>query len=390
MSLIPATLIEKRWREAASKLEFGTLDFTTPNGEVMTVKGRQPGPHANFRIKDWDVLRRTLARGDIGLGEAYIDGSWETDDIETLVSLFLMNMDGFDDFANGSLLQRIGFVILNGFIRRNSLSGSARNIKDHYDVGNDFYALWLDRSMTYSSALFADPTASLEQAQQNKYERILSKLIGRKSSILEIGCGWGGFAERATADAHSLTGLTISPSQYNYATRRLADRDVDVRLEDYRKARGTFDNIVSIEMFEAVGERYWPAYFHTVAERLKRGGRAVIQTITIRDELFSAYRLQSDFIRHYVFPGGMLPSLARFSEEAERAGLRVASTFSFGHDYAQTLREWSAAMRARKDEILALGHDQRFFRNWQFYLGICAAAFNVERTDVVQVELAHS
>lgn len=390
MRLIPAALIEKRWREAASNLVFGTLDFTAPNGEVMTVKGKRAGPRANFRILDWDVLRQTLARGDIGLGEAYIEGSWQTDDIEKLISLFLMNMDSFDSFANGSLLQRIGFVIHNALIRRNTLSGSARNIKDHYDVGNDFYALWLDRSMTYSSALFADPKANLEQAQQTKYERILAKLPGDKSSILEIGCGWGGFAERATADKHRVTGLTISPSQHRYATNRLRGRDVEVRLEDYRKARGTFDNIVSIEMFEAVGEHYWPAYFQTVAERLKRGGRAVIQTITIHDDLFAAYRLRSDFIRHYVFPGGMLPSLARFTEEAEKAGLKVASTFSFGHDYAQTLRAWSAAMRARKDEIMALGHDQKFFRNWQFYLGICAAAFDVDRTDVVQIELAHS
>jgi cyclopropane-fatty-acyl-phospholipid synthase len=301
-----------------------------------------------------------------------------------------MNMDGFDRFANGSVLQRIGFVIHNALLRRNTLRGASRNIKDHYDVGNNFYALWLDPSMTYSSALYRDPSANLEQAQQTKYERILSKLPGRKSSILEIGCGWGGFAERATQDAHSVTGLTISPSQHRYATERLSGKDVDVRLEDYRKVQGVFDNIVSIEMFEAVGEHYWPAYFQTVAQRLKRGGRALIQTITIRDELFATYRLQSDFIRHYVFPGGMLPSLARFTEEAEKAGLKVASTFSFGHDYVQTLRAWSAAMRTRKNDILALGHDQKFFRNWQFYLGICAAAFRVGRTDVVQVELAHS
>jgi len=390
MSLIPASLIEKRWREAAANLKFGTLDFTTPNGEMTTVKAEQPGPRAHFKIADWDVLRQTLARGDIGLGEAYINGSWETDDIETLVALFLLNMDGFDRFANGSMLQRIGFVIHNALLRRNTLSGASRNIKDHYDVGNNFYALWLDPSMTYSSALYRDPKANLEQAQQTKYERILSKLPGRKSAILEIGCGWGGFAERATQDAHSVTGLTISPSQHRYATERLSGKDVDVRLEDYRKVRGTFDNIVSIEMFEAVGEHYWPAYFQTVAERLKRGGRALIQTITIQDDLFADYRLRSDFIRHYVFPGGMLPSLARFTEEAEKAGLKVASTFSFGHDYVQTLRAWSAAMRARKNDILALGHDQRFFRNWQFYLGICAAAFRVGRTDVVQVELARS
>jgi cyclopropane-fatty-acyl-phospholipid synthase len=390
MKLLPASLIEKRWREAAAKLEYGSLDFTTPSGELMVIKGRQPGPHANFKIHDWDVLRQTIARGDIGLGEAYIDGGWETDDVETLVSLFLLNMDSFDGFTDGSLLQRIGFVVRNALIRRNTLSGAARNIKDHYDVGNDFYSLWLDRSMTYSSALFANEATNLEQAQQTKYERILSKLPGAKSSILEIGCGWGGFAERAVGDDHRVTGLTISPSQHRYASDRLQGKDVDVRLEDYRKVRGTFDNIVSIEMFEAVGEHYWPAYFQTVAERLKRGGRAVIQTITIRDELFAGYRLRSDFIRHYVFPGGMLPSLARFTEEAERAGLKVASTFSFGHDYARTLRQWSAAMRARKSEIMALGHDQKFFRNWQFYLGICAATFNVDRTDVVQVELAHS
>jgi len=390
MSLIPAALIEKRWREALANLKFGTLDFTTPSGELTTVKAEQPGPHANFKIADWDVLRQTLARGDIGLGEAYIDGSWDTDDIETLVSLFLMNMDGFDRFANGSVLQRIGFLIHNALIRRNTLSGASRNIKDHYDVGNNFYALWLDPSMTYSSALYRDPNANLQQAQQTKYERILSKLPGRKSSILEIGCGWGGFAERATQEAHRVTGLTISPSQHRYATERLAGKDVDVRLEDYRKVRGAFDNIVSIEMFEAVGEHYWPAYFQTVAQRLKRGGRALIQTITIQDELFATYRLQSDFIRHYVFPGGMLPSLTRFTEEAEKAGLKVVSTFSFGHDYVQTLRSWSAAMRARKNDILALGHDQKFFRNWQFYLGICAAAFRVGRTNVVQVELAHS
>jgi cyclopropane-fatty-acyl-phospholipid synthase len=389
MSLIPSSVIEKKWREAAANLTFGTLDFVTPNGETVTIKGRESGPHGNFKIHDWDVLRQTASRGDIGLGEAYINGQWETDDIETLVSLFLMNMDAFDDFANGSLLQRIAFVMYDTLTRRNSIEGSSRNIKDHYDVGNDFYKLWLDPSMTYSSALFGGEEKSLEQAQQSKYARILTKLPGPKSSILEIGCGWGGFAERATAEAHHVTGLTISRAQHGYATERLRGRDAEVRLEDYRKVRGSFDNIVSIEMFEAVGEHYWPAYFQTVKERLKSGGRAVIQTIVIRDELFAAYRLRSDFIRHYVFPGGMLPSLARFREEAEKAGLKFVSGFGFGHDYAETLRRWSNAMKARKDEILALGHDQKFFRNWQFYLGICAATFAVDRTDVVQVELAN-
>ena len=207
--------------------------------------------------------------------------------------------------------------------------------------------------------------------------------------MLEIGCGWGGFAERAASQDHHVTGLTISSAQHAFATKRLGS-GADIRLQDYRLAKGSFDNIVSIEMFEAVGEHYWPQYFACIAERLKRGGRAVIQTITIRDELFDGYRSRSDFVRHYVFPGGMLPSVQRFREEAEKAGLKFAGAFSFGLDYARTLRDWSDRMQARSDEIIALGHDQRFLRNWQFYLGICAAAFAVARTDVVQAELVNS
>jgi len=380
-----AAHIERRWHNALSRLEFGTLDFIAPNGEVTTVRGPKPGPHAQFSLNEWDVLRRVAARGDIGLGEDYIAGAWTTDSIENLFSLFLLNIDHFDDFANGSFLNQLFFRIHNSFVRRNSLSGSKRNIQDHYDVGNDFYSLWLDKSMTYSSALFGGADVALEDAQRNKYERILSRFQKRAASVLEIGCGWGGFAERATQESHNVTGLTISPAQHRFALERLKGA-ADIKLEDYRKSRGLFDVIVSIEMFEAVGERYWPQYFATVAERLKEGGRAVIQTITIRDDLFDAYRTRSDFIRHYVFPGGMLPSLQRFREEAERAGLKVAGVFSFGKDYARTLREWSERMQEKSADIKALGHDERFLRNWEFYLGICAAAFSVERTDVSQVE----
>jgi cyclopropane-fatty-acyl-phospholipid synthase len=282
----------------------------------------------------------------------------------------------------------LAFVFHNALVRRNSLAGSSRNIKAHYDVGNEFYKLWLDPSMTYSSALYAG-TDELYRAQQNKYERILSKFEKPKASVLEIGCGWGGFAECAARQDHQVTGLTISPAQHEFANRRL-NGAADIRLEDYRKCKGQFDNIVSIEMFEAVGEHYWPRYFATLAERLKRGGRAIVQTITIRDELFAGYRGRSDFVRHYVFPGGMLPSLARFREEADRAGLKFAGAFAFGADYARTLREWSARMQAKSAEIMALDHDEKFLRNWQFYLGICAAAFNVARTDVVQVELVNA
>ena len=388
MALIPASYIEKSWRKAISELEYGTLTFVAPNGEVTVCKGRNPGPEARFHIHEWDVLRRIMARGDIGLGEEYIAGTWDTDSVEKLVSLFLLNIDHFDNFSDGNWINRIGFVLHNALVRRNSISGSARNIKDHYDVGNDFYSLWLDPSMTYSSALY-NGASDLYRAQQNKYERILSRFDAPKASVLEIGCGWGGFAERAVADNHNVTGLTISPAQHKFATARL-NGGADIRLEDYRRCKGTFDNIVSIEMFEAVGEHYWPAYFATVADRLKRGGRAVIQTITIQDELFAGYRTRSDFIRHYVFPGGMLPSLARFREEAERAGLKFAGAFGFRKDYARTLREWLGRMQAQESAIRALGHDQQFLRNWEFYLGICAATFEVARTDVVQVELVNA
>jgi cyclopropane-fatty-acyl-phospholipid synthase len=394
MALIPASYVEKSWRKALAKLRYGTLEFIAPNGEVTIAAGPEPGPRARFQIRSWDVLCRIMARGDIGLGEEYVAGSWETDSVEQLVSLFLLNLDHFEDFSDGNLFNRLGFVIHNALVRRNSVKGSARNIRDHYDVGNDFYALWLDESMTYSSALYTGAlyadAPDLYRAQQNKYERIISKFDNPKSRVLEIGCGWGGFAERASADNHQVTGLTISPSQAKFASERLKNTAAEIRLEDYRRCKGTFDNIVSIEMFEAVGEHYWPAYFATVKERLKRGGRAIIQTITIKDELFAGYRTRSDFIRHYVFPGGMLPSLGRFREEAEKAGLKFAGAFGFGKDYARTLREWLVGMQAKESEIRALGHDQQFLRNWEFYLGICAATFEVARTDVVQVELVNA
>ncbi len=331
------------------------------------------------------MIERLVARGDIGLGEDFIAGAWDTPDLEALIAFFLLNMDELEGFAHGNPLNRLAFALHNTLVRRNSLSGAKRNIEAHYDVGNDFYALWLDETMTYSSALF-DGEESLSQAQRRKYGRILSHLNGG-ASVLEIGCGWGGFAEQAAGAGYDVTGLTISPSQHAFATKRL-NAKADIRLEDYRHVSGKFDAIVSIEMIEAVGERYWPTYFRTVAERLTQGGHAMIQAIVVRDELFAGYRRRSDFIRHYVFPGGMLPSVARLREEAARAGLKIVDTYRFGQDYARTLRLWSQRMTAREAEVRALGHDDRFLRNWQFYLGICAAAFAVERTDVVQLEFA--
>jgi cyclopropane-fatty-acyl-phospholipid synthase len=387
MSLVPTSIIRDRWLAALGRASCGSILFAGPDGTEWRFAGDHEGPSASFRIRDWGVLERLVARGDIGLGEDYIAGAWETEDLETLISYFLINLDELEGFAHGNFLHRLAFTIHNSLVRRNSLSGSKRNIEAHYDVGNDFYKLWLDETMTYSSAMFAGAEDNLVDAQRRKYGRILSKLDRAKQSVLEIGCGWGGFAEQAVSAGHNVTGLTISPSQHAFATARLGS-NADIRLEDYRQTRGTFDAVVSIEMVEAVGEQYWPRYFQTITDRISRSGRAIIQAIVVRDELFAGYRTRSDFIRHYVFPGGMLPSLARLREEAERAGLNLVDAHRFGQDYARTLREWGTRMQAQEKAVKTLGHDERFLRNWHFYLGICAAAFAVGRTDVMQLEFA--
>jgi cyclopropane-fatty-acyl-phospholipid synthase len=366
----------------------GTLTLTTPDGAVHRCRGDLPGPQASWQIHSWQVVALLASRGDIGLGEAYAAGLWDTDDLEALFCLFIENLDSLERYADGSVLSRLWFRLLNHGLRRNSLAGSSRNIRAHYDVGNQFYRLWLDESMTYSSALYANPAMPLEQAQHAKYGRILERLQG-SGRLLEIGCGWGGFAEAAAGEGRHVTGLTISPSQQAYATERLGHK-ADIRLQDYRHSSGVFDAVVSIEMFEAVGTRYWKEYFSTLKARLAHEGKAVVQTITIRDELFDAYRKRSDYIRHYVFPGGMLPSVAAFREAAGRAGLQCREVFAFGQDYARTLREWLQRFDARQAEIRALGYGDAFIRSWRLYMAMCAASFACARTDVVQVELAHA
>lgn len=388
MNLIPQSLIENRVYNAFSKIRYGTLHLTSPNGEVSLFRGREPGPVAHFIIDDWSVMRNAAARGDIGLGEDYINGKWHTDSVENLFQLFLLNMNELDSFANGNIINRAFFVLSNNVLRRNSKRGSSRNIQAHYDVGNDFYSLWLDKSMTYSSALFKGDH-DLEKAQYNKYQRIIDKSESNKGAVLEVGCGWGGFAEQAASDNLHVTGVTVSPAQHEFARRRLGS-DADIRLQDYRDIKGNFDMIVSIEMFEAVGKRYWPTYFNMLAERMKKGGKAVIQTIAVQDDLFDDYITRSDFIRHYVFPGGMLPSIKIFREEAAKAGLKCIEAFTFGPDYAQTLRHWTKRFNEQRSNIMALGHSEAFIRNWQFYLGICTATFAVDRTTVVQMELVHA
>ena len=372
------------------RLQHGRLTLVTPGGNTMVFGSGEP--HATVRLSDWSVFGASLSRGDIGFAETYIAGHWQTDSLATLLGLLLDNRAIIERAIYGS---RLGGALyrLRHLFNRNSRAGSRRNIHAHYDIGNPFYEVWLDPGMTYSSALFGDDAArSLPDAQQAKYRRILDALaLPAGARVLEIGCGWGAFAEAAARDGLHVTGLTLSTEQLAWATRRLASAGLADRtrllLQDYRDEQGRYDAIVSIEMFEAVGEAYWPAYFDTLRRCLVPGGRAVVQTITIEDSLFERYRRGTDFIQQYIFPGGMLPSPAVFERGAGRAGLAVEDRFAFGRDYARTLQLWREAFVANLPRITAQGFDTRFARTWEFYLAYCEAGFAKRTTDVVQFSL---
>ena len=385
MTALVTRSLQRRFLDACARLNDGRLRLTTPEGTRHDFGS--DGPEADLHLRDWSVAAAVAARGDIGFGEAYVAGLWETSSVERVAAVALHNLDRFGATAAPGPLRQMGLRLVDTVLRANSRRGAARNIRAHYDVGNEFYQLWLDPSMTYSSALFA-PGDDLERAQGRKYDRILDR-IGGAEQVLEIGCGWGGFAERAAEDGRAVTGITISPSQKGYADARLDGR-AEIRLQDYRDTRGRFDAIVSIEMVEAVGERYWPAYFATLRDRLVPEGRAVVQAITVPDDAFAAYRRRSDYIRHHTFPGGMLLSRATIADQARRAGLVLHDSFGFGSHYAETCRLWGQRLEEAAPRIAALGHGEGFLRNWRYYLGICAAAFATGRCDVLQVELRHA
>jgi len=369
-------------------IEVGNLTVTTPDGKVRSYDGKAKGETANIEIHDWSVIPNLVRRGDIGFAEDYRDGKWQTDDLPALITLALDNRRAMNRLVMGNNFSRF-IAKLSYMLRKNSVKGSKKNIHAHYDIGNEFYKLWLDPSMTYSSALYRSEGDSLEQAQHNKYDRIVNCLDAKSGSLLEVGCGWGGFAERAQEHGDfGIKGLTLSQEQHDYAQERLGDK-AKIALEDYRHQTTTFDNIVSIEMFEAVGEQYWPTYFEKIGSMLNKGGKAVIQTITIAEQDFENYRRGGDFIRTYIFPGGMLPSPSRFQEEAEQAGLRQNHVFSFGQDYARTLQQWLDNFDAKLSVIKEQGFDDGFIRLWRFYLAACIAGFKTGRTDVMQVELSH-
>ncbi len=376
---------------ACLRLETGTLDLVLPDRRVLRF-GNGAAPAARLIVHNPRFAARVLASGDIGFAEGYMAGEWDSPDLAALLELFSRNLDTVVALLLGSPAMRLAHFLRHA-LRDNTRTGARRNILSHYDLGNRFYAAWLDATMTYSSALFEREGQDLAAAQRNKYRALAAKLeLKPGDRMLEIGCGWGGFAEVAARDyGANVTALTISAAQHAFARERmaragLAER-VDVRLQDYRDVEGAFEKVASIEMFEAVGERHWPAYFAKLAAVLKPGGRAAVQIITIRDELFSAYRARADFIQRYIFPGGMLPSLGRLREETARAGLAWDCMQAFGQSYAETLADWRKRFAAAWGEIRTLGFDERFKRLWTFYLSYCEAGFRTARTDVVQVAL---
>jgi cyclopropane-fatty-acyl-phospholipid synthase len=376
-------------------LAYGRLRVVLPSGASFTRSGPAEGPDATIVLRNWRALRRVVFGGDIGFAEGFIEGDWTSPDRVALIQLLARNVDHLTAAYRGSLMVR-AFSRLRHWMRPNSKRGSRKNIEAHYDLGNDFYKLWLDSSMLYSSAIFTEDATTLEAAQAEKLRRIETLLaLQGGERVLEIGCGWGALAAHLAAQAQaSMTAITLSPSQLSYASQIVADEQlsdrVDLRLQDYRDISESYDRVVSIEMFEAVGEEYWPSYFSTIANALERGGRAVLQVISIAEDRYENYKRDTDFIQSHIFPGGFLPSKTAFAEAVEKAGLRVVSTEFFGLSYAATLAEWRRRFNQNWTKVSALGFEERFRRLWNYYLEYCEAGFREGAIDVGLYTLTHA
>lgn len=351
------------------------------------------GLQTTLYVHDWQVCERVLKSGDIGFAESYMDQQWHTTDLAALLKIFIANRQVLDQAIYGHWWGRMIYRVRH-LLNRNTKANSRKNIHAHYDLGNAFYQLWLDETMNYSSALFATNDLSLAQAQHHKVQRALSLCrVQPGDRVLEIGCGWGALAEKATQEFGAyLTGVTLSTEQLSFAKDRLQRlgqaHHADLRLQDYRDIDdGPYDAICSIEMIEAVGQSYWPTYFETIARLLKSGGRACIQSITIQDELFERYVRSTDFIQQYIFPGGCLPSPQMFRQQAEAAGLRIEDELAFGQDYARTCALWRERFLSQREAVLALNFDDRFIRTWEFYLAYCEAGFAMGDLDLYQFTL---
>jgi len=373
----------------------GTLVVELPGGKRLAGRGVHPGPQATLVLHRWRPLLRLLLRGDIGFAASYRDGDWSTPDLPALLEVALRNDERWSGTLDGAWPVRLRHRLAH-LLHANTRRGSRHNIAFHYDMGNAFYAQWLDPALIYSSALYAHPQQTLEDAQAHKLQRVLDLLDLRDGdAVLEVGCGWGALAvAMARAGAAQVTGVTLSTEQLAHAQERLAQeglaQQVDLRLQDYRDVQGRFQRIVSIEMMEAVGERYWPTYFDMLRERLAPGGKAVLQVITMADAHFPHYRRNADFIQHFIFPGGMLPSVGAMQAQAQRAGLTLRREVSFGLSYAATLAEWRTRFHRAWPQIEPLGYDAAFRRLWDYYLCYCEAGFRTGRVDVGLFTLAHA
>ena len=375
------------------RLRHGSLDLQMPDGSSAHFGNRSDdGPRAALRLRNWNVCGAVLRSGDIGFAESYIAGDWTTPDLTALLTLFIANRDEVESIVYGSWWGSLLYRAKHLF-NRNSRQGSKKNIHAHYDLGNEFYRLWLDPTMNYSSAWFeGDLSRPMPDAQHAKVRRALRESgVKPGDRVLEIGCGWGALAECAAREFDAkVTGVTLSSEQLEWAKKRLTDAGLqgDLRFQDYRDiADGPFDAIASIEMFEAVGREYWPSFFSTVRSQLKPGGKACIQSITIADRYFERYVKSTDFIQQYIFPGGLLPSPSAFRAAAAQAGLRVVNELDFGLDYAETLRRWRESFLGQEQRVRRLGFDARFMHIWEFYLAYCEAAFATGNTSVMQFTL---
>jgi cyclopropane-fatty-acyl-phospholipid synthase len=371
----------------------GCIDFVLDDGRTFRAEGPHPGPVCEIQIHNFGIFERLLREGQLGFCDAYLDGQWSTPDLQAFMDyIHADNDEVFDSFPGQKLVQF--YERLRFWMQGNSKGQARKNISYHYDLGNDFYGLWLDKTMTYSSALFETGQESLEEAQTAKYASMVDQMgVNAGDHVLEIGCGWGGFAEYAAKERGlSVTCLTISKEQIKYAQDRINAAGlqdlVTLKLQGYRDETGVYDGIASIEMFEAVGEKYWPSYFQTVHDRLKPGGQATLQIITVRDDRFEIYRKSVDFIQKYIFPGGMLPSPLVLSKQAQEAGLKVVKSIEFGESYSETLRRWHNTFNDKWDQVLAMGFDDRFRRMWNFYLTSCAATFHYGNCDVTQITIS--
>ena len=380
-----------------SRIEVGALEFELPDGRVFRAQGATPGQTGRMIVHRPKMFWRMATGAELGFAESYLDGDWSTPDLQAVLDVAIENNKAV---ARGLPKSRwiAAFESLQHWLNRNTRRQARKNIEAHYDLGNQFYGKWLDPSMTYSAGLFEEQGESLEDAQRNKYRSICDRMGLRQGDhVLEVGCGWGGFAEYAARERGAkVTGLTISPAQLEFAQRRMQEQGLNERVElvlrDYRDERGQYDGVASIEMFEAVGEKYWPSFFETVHDRLKPGAQASLQIITIADDLFERYRNRVDFIQKYIFPGGMLPSVAALKDQTARSGLEWVDIKRFGEGYSETLRQWRTRFLDVWDEVQALpsdkaAFDERFRRMWEFYLAICAACFRAGTTDVVQLSL---